>query len=682
MNKRILIIDDDCEIFHAFQAVLAPDSIPSHQKMAQLLKKSLDAPVPTAVSFSLQYAAQGEDGFRVVEKALAESQPFAVAFIDIRMPPGWDGVKTAASIRAIDPNIEIVIVTAYSDRSQEDILASVGTPEKLLFFKKPFDPDEVRQLAISLTEKWNIFLAEKEAQALLKASEEQYRNLVVNISDWVWETDPEGTFTYCSPVCHRLFGYEMDELVGRAYEMLLAESERGIFRSHLQQGRQGDFHVVSIERICRRKDASKVYIESSFTRILDKDGAVRGFRGIDRDITARKNEEERRIRMEEKLRQVQRFETLGCLAGGIAHDFNNVLSPILGCAQICLMRCDKEHPTYQLLKNIEISAYKAADLVRQILGFARGAQFRCQPLSLNTVVGNFFKMLKRLIPEDINLSMDIEQNLPAIIGDICQVEQILLNLVVNARDAMPARSGKITIRTFSQEIAPEQGLLDTKKKPICGAFVVLAVADNGMGIAGDIVDRIFDTLFTTKEVGKGTGIGLATIAGIVDQLDGHIRVETAVGTGTTFFIYFAQSDQQIPTLETGIIPVVKNSTGTILVAEDDAAVRATIAASLCRFGFTVLEADSGIEALEIMQNSSRPVELLITDVIMPGCGGMELVEEVRKLRSDLPVIFISGYPMDILPEAIQVTSNSFFMAKPCPPSSLVQKVKEMLGRED
>lgn len=682
MNKRILIIDDDIEIFHAFQAVLSPESIPSRQKMAELLRRPTEGSAPPPATFSLQYASQGEDGFRMVEKSLATDLPFAVAFIDIRMPPGWDGVKTAASIRAIDPNIEIVIVTAYSDRSQENILAAVGTPEKLLFFKKPFDPDEVRQLAISLAGKWNIFMSEREAQSLLKASEEQYRNLVVSISDWVWETDSKGTFTFCSPVCRRLFGYEPEELMGQGYEMLLPDAERDLCHRHFQQSMHSDFHIIPIERVCRRKDGSKIYIESSFTRIQDINGAVTGFRGIDRDITARKTEEERRMRMEEKLRQVQKFEALGCLAGGIAHDFNNVLTPILGCTQICMMKCDKEHPNYHLLQSIEVSAYKATDLVRQILGFARGTQYRFQPLSLNKLVGNFFKMLKRLIPEDIDLSMDLEENLPAVMGDICQVEQILLNLVVNARDAMPARGGKIIIRTFSLDISLEQGVLDTQKRPICGKFVVLAVADNGMGIAEEIVDQIFDTLFTTKEAGKGTGIGLATIAGIIDQLDGHIRIETAVGRGTTFFIYFAQSDQQIPVLETGIRQAEpKKSSGTILVAEDDAAVRATITTSLCRYGFTVLEADSGIEAIKIFEERGKQIELLITDVIMPGCGGMELIEEVRKLRPDLPVIIVSGYPEDILSETIQSASKCIFMAKPCLPSAIVKKVKEMLGRE-
>ena len=562
-NRRILIIDDDPAVRSAYQAVLIGDQGRDtilHDEMNRLLDFTPPTVGDGLPPFELRFAAQGQEGFALANQALAEGKPFALAFLDIRMPPGWDGMETALRIRQRDPDIELVIVTAYSDRSRAEIVNAVGSPDKLLFLRKPFDPEELRQIALSQTEKWNLsrrhasqrreleavlaavptaivtmnrrdstvrswnkaaervtgyqaaeaigfpcpieldihgpasteitihdssgrkkilsrniasileqhgesqhvvvsfwdVTAFKAAEAALKYSEARFRALVETTSDWVWEVDASGVITYSSPVGEKLLGYRPSELIGQNFfDTLLPSQLIERFKTKFAECLAAKTSFQALERPTRRKDGIIVISESSGVPIIDADGTVNGFRGIDRDISQRRADEEKRRQLEEQFRQSQRMESLGTLAGGIAHDFNNILTPIISGAQLCLLEVDPENHLYDVLTSINESAHRAADLIRQILTFSRKQVVTPQSLELNQLITPFAKFLRRLIREDITLELDLGDALWHIFFDARQMEQILLNLTVNARDAITG-PGRISIRTRNEKLDENQ----------------------------------------------------------------------------------------------------------------------------------------------------------------------------------------------------------------------------------
>jgi len=798
-NRRILIIDDDRDIWRPYRDVLAAPTGNggAGDQLTRLLATDSEPGADSRPIFELQFAAQGEEGFKLVEQALEKSAPFAVAFIDIRMPPGWDGMKTAAKIRRLDPRIEIVIVTAFSDHAREEIVRVVSAPDKLLFLRKPFDAEELTQIALSLTEKWklarqeeaqrlelqmvlqttpaaiftlddtrristwnpaaeritgysaaevvgkpclipkiaadnkcqNCFLAKggeqteadrevvitdksgrqrviyksislvrdssnhvlkavesfwditamKQAEAALLESEARFRALVETSSDWVWEVDESGRFTYCSPVCFEIYGYQPSDLLGQyIYDVIQPADDPGEFRRFFLDRLRRGVPFQAVIRRCARKDGSEVHIESSGVPVLGADG-VKGFRGIDRDITERRKGEEERARLEEQYRQSQKMDSLGTLAGGIAHDLNNMLTPIIGNAQLALMMVDQTSEVRGNLQDIEKCAERAAALIRQILAFSRKQLLMPKVIDLNSLIEDFVKMLRRLIREDIELKLELAPQLARIYVDAGQVEQVLMNLVVNARDAMP-KGGEILISTTNATL--ESGVVhDVDGRPISGDFVVLIVRDNGQGMDQATFSRLFDPFFTTKDVGKGTGMGLSTVYGIINQHKGHIRFETGVGRGTSFFIYLPiSSAPPAPELEKESEVSVRGGDEVILLAEDEPGVRSVTVSILQRLGYQVLEAGSGVEAMQLFEKTGGAIDLLLTDIVMPGLGGEALARRLMTSRPGLAVICMSGYLFDLSVNDFAPGKRFNFLQKPFTPTELGLKVREVLDQ--
>jgi two-component system, cell cycle sensor histidine kinase and response regulator CckA len=682
-NDRVLIIDDDPEIQSAYRLVLDAgngDRTDSRTKLARLLtvdRTNKPQPLPR---FDLDFASQGPDGVGLAARALEKERPFAVAFIDIRMPPGFDGMETAARIRRIDPDIELVIVTAYSDRSRDEIVQTVGSPEKLLFLRKPFDPEELLQMALSLTAKWNLARQAEVHKAALVESEARFRTLVETTSDWVWETDAQGRFTYCSPLCETIYGYRPEELVDRSmFDLLVHPEEKAESRALFDRCAEAveGFHNIE-RRSLTKEDRRVIHIESSGMPVVSEDGRVTGFRGIDRDITGRKTNEMERRELEAQYRQSQKLEALGTLAGGIAHDLNNVLTPIMGGAQLSLMKLDAAHPIYDNLKTIEAGAQKAAELIHQILAFSRKQVIATQPLNLTRLITDFSGMLRRLIREDIQLTFALDDQLWLIEADRNQMEQILINLVINAMDAV-AESGQISIHTANQAVS-QQALLPTGSRLLPGRYVVLSVRDNGMGMEPTTMARIFDPFFTTKEEGRGTGLGLSTIYGIVKQHGGEIRVESAPGQGTRFDIFFRRSQGSVAACETDDPQVVDGGRETILLVEDNEDVRDMARSCLKHYGYRVIEATNGTEALRIFKELEGRIDLLFTDVVMPTMGGQSLAESIRTQNSELPVLFMSGHPFDINTKKLAAMDGNDFIQKPFKPPDMAQKIRDMLDK--
>ena len=680
-QRRILVIDDDPDVLKAYAMVLGGGESGAGgaaQEMDRLLAGEVGGePEP---GFALFFARQGQEGFRMASEAAAQGEPFALAFVDVRMPPGWDGMETAVRLRQNDPDLELVIVTAYSDRSREEIVRAVGSSVKLLFFRKPFDPEELKQLALSLTDKWLLTRQAEQQRRELLASEHRFRALVETTSDWVWEVDRDGRFTYCSPVCRDLYGYEPEELLGSTFfEVLSAPESRDHFRQVFAACVASASRCQAVERSCLTKGGREIFVESSGTPVLDDMGRVCGFRGIDRDITARKQGEEERRRLEEQYRQSQKLEALGTLAGGIAHDFNNILTPIIGYCGLGQMKTDQEHPLRQYFDAIANCGQRAADLIRRILAFCRKQEMVVQRVDINELVREFTKMLRRLIREDITLTLSLADSVWPVVADRTQVEQVLVNLVVNARDAMEA-GGELIIQTKNRAVPPHT-LYDIDAQEVVGDFVVLSVSDQGHGIEPDKIRMVFDPFFTTKETGKGTGLGLATVHGIVAQHGGHVVVESEPGRGSLFNILLPRNEKTLAGATAEIVgPVgLQQGAGTILLAEDDQTVLRILVETLEEAGYATLAASDGNEALALFAREAGRIDLLVTDLIMPGMGGRALGQAIHDRAPALPILYMSGYSFDVSSrELLTEQPGAALLQKPFALPQFTRKVKELL----
>src|SRR5438270_9200997 len=400
-----------------------------------------------------------------------------------------------------------------------------------------------------------------------------------------------------------------------------------------------------------------------------QDGVAVGVQGIARDITERKH-------LEDQLRQSQKMEAIGQLAGGVAHDFNNLLTAINGYSSLALQRIDDNHPLRSYLEEIKKAGDRAANLTRQLLAFGRKQILQPLPINLNDVVTDMNKMLRRLIGEDIQLTAKLDLSLERIKADPGQIEQVLVNLVVNARDAMP-QGGNLTIETATVELGQEYAGRHMGVLP--GQYVMLAVSDTGTGMDEATQARIFDPFFTTKEKGKGTGLGLSTVYGIVKQSNGYVFVQSEVGAGTTFYVYLPRVEDTAEEL-TPALPAQSEAGGceTVLLVEDEESVRELVRLTLASRGYQVLEAENGECGLRIAESFKEHIDILITDVVMPGIGGRELARKLLLLRPGISVLYLSGYTEDAVVTRGALGPRTAFLQKPFTLQNLAKKVREVL----
>jgi signal transduction histidine kinase/ActR/RegA family two-component response regulator len=384
------------------------------------------------------------------------------------------------------------------------------------------------------------------------------------------------------------------------------------------------------------------------------------------------------LKLETQLRQSQKMEAVGQLAAGVAHDFNNILTAINGHTSLLQQQLGGDAFQTRSLTVISLAADRAARLVRQLLTFSRKQVFKPLPIHLNQVAMNLQDMLLRTLGDHIELKVISVANLPTIKADVSMMEQVILNLCVNARDAMP-RGGKVIMELSTVEMAIEVARQRGLSRQ--GQYVHLAVSDSGCGISAEHLPRIFDPFFTTKDVGKGTGLGLATVYGIIQQHRGCIEVESIVDVGTTFHVYLPASDEAVIQTVSQEAPIHKNDAGSacILIVEDEDMVRSIATATLRRKGYRMLEASSGVEALKLFRDHIEHIDLLFTDVMMPGnMLGDELANQVRELRPTIPILFTSGYSPDVA--QLQLLSNSSFLPKPFTTAQLLQSIQRCLDR--
>jgi len=428
------------------------------------------------------------------------------------------------------------------------------------------------------------------------------------------------------------------------------------------------------DEVLWRRDGSSFFTEYSTNPIIEN-GAICGAVVTFSDISARKQAEEENINLESHLHQAQKMESIGSLAGGVAHDFNNKLSVILGCASLAAMESDPEK-TPKYLDEICKAAEQSADLTRQLLAFARKQVIFPKVLDLNESVAGMLKMLNRLIGENIFLSWQPAADLWRIKFDPSQVDQILANLCVNARDAI-CGGGKIIIETANSIITEDNSAVLSDSTP--GEYVKLIVSDNGCGMDNETVIRIFEPFFTTKEAGKGTGLGLSTVFGIVKQNNGFINVYSEPGVGTTFTIYLPRhSGSPSVQLNEGINSPTPVGHETILLVEDEQAILNIASVILSKQGYTVLQANSPAEAIRLAKENSGKINLLITDVIMPGMNGKDLANTIESIYPHVRCLFMSGYTADAISQHGVLEEGVSFIQKPFSLSELAVKVRQVL----
>ncbi len=414
-------------------------------------------------------------------------------------------------------------------------------------------------------------------------------------------------------------------------------------------------------------------LKSGATDYVFKDHMVRLVTCVERALKNLNGIKERKY-LEEQLRQTQKMEVVGRLAGGVAHDFNNILTAISGYTEFILNDLSANDPHRQDVEEIKNTVYRAASLTRQLLAFSRKQILRPEILDLNSVVSNIERMLKRLIGEDISLCTCLAPHLGRVLADEGQIEQILMNLAVNSRDAMP-KGGTLKIETL-KENPPEAGAGDSRT---CGNLIALRVSDTGSGMSKEILSHLFEPFFTTKEPGKGTGLGLSTTYNIVQQFKGSINVDSEQGRGTVFTIYFPPIQEAL--LSIGETPIPKDSlkgNESVLLVDDDEMVRALSKRILAQNGYLVAEAHSGDHALKLLQDISIPIDLIITDVILPGMSGPELAEKAKSLRPGAQIFFISGYTDDLLKNH-GILNTEKLLLKPFTPNDLLRKAREVLN---
>jgi PAS domain S-box-containing protein len=507
----------------------------------------------------------------------------------------------------------------------------------------------------------------------LRKSEEKHRLLFESADDAILIHDTVGHFLSVNPLACKRFGYSHAELISLPIGKLVSPEQSRYIPERIAQLLEHGNLLFETEH--QLKDGSSVPTEVN-ARLITWDGQP-AIISICRDITERKRAEQEKANLETQLHQAQKMESVGRLAGGVAHDFNNMLTVILGYAQLGLMNLDPTHPVSADLSEIIKAAKRSADLTRQMLAFARKQTIAPKVLDLNEAVSGMLKMLQRLIGEEINLNWHPSTKLWQVHMDPSQIDQILANLCVNARDAI-AGDGKITIETTNS--AFDREYCDANAGFIPGEFVLLAVSDDGCGMDKETEAQIFEPFFTTKAFGEGTGLGLATVYGIVKQNNGFINVYSEPGLGTTFKIYLPRHENgEGRDLEEVSEPLPTNGQETILLVEDEAGILNVTKALLEKYGYTVLAASKPSEAIALAEKYDGEISLLMTDVVMPVMNGRELSNRLSVLRPQLKCLFMSGYTADVIANHGVLDNGVKWIPKPFSAKELATKVREVLG---
>ena len=593
--------------------------------------------------------------------------------------PHFSALRALSVVRELMPQLPFIIVSGAIGEEAATEAMRAGANDFVL-------KDRMARLVPALERELREVESRQHSAAALRLSETQrhdaevrFRALVEKNADLIALIARDGTIQYMSPAVYSILGHGPDYYVGKNWLDVLQTDDVGGLREVIARLLASSGGSASVECHVTHADGSARWLDTTCTNLLDEP-SVAAIVGNLRDVTERKRGEAALRKTEEQLRQAQKMEAIGNLAGGVAHDFNNLLSVILGYSLLLAEDLTPSDPRRADLEAIAAAGQHGVDLTRRLLAFSRQQILQPKIVNLNDVIAGLERMLRRLIGEDIELTVLAATGLDSVQVDPGQIEQVVMNLVVNSRDAMPD-GGKLTIETGNVDL--DQAYVDQHVGAKAGPHVMLAVTDTGQGMDRSVLDHMFEPFFTTKEKGKGTGLGLATVFGIVQQSGGNIWVYSEVGKGTTFKIYIpiaaAYEGSKAPTNRPTQLPKgALRGNETVLLVEDDDRVRTLARSILRRLGYHVLDARSGGDALLICEQHQAEINLMITDVIMPRMSGRQLAERLRVVRPQMRVLFMSGYTDNSIIHHGVLDSGVEFLQKPITPDSLALKVREVL----
>ena len=636
--------------------LLIVDDAPDHAEMVAEFVRLSDGWRNAAIDIATSY-----------ESAVAafERTSFDLAFFDYRLG-ARDGLTLLRELRGHGVTTPVVLLTGHGAEDVAVEALRAGAADYLT--KGQLSPEALGRtirhaLALNAEERQR-----RQAESALRASEERFRALVENSSDAVMLIDAEGRVSYITPSSQRLVGWNAREMVGRSIFDFVHPDDREVASARMAEALRRLEQTVSAELRLQHADGSWRSVEMISVNHLN-DPSVQAVVVTARDVTERRG-------LEEQLRQAQKMDAMGRLAGGIAHDFNNLLTAILGYCNLMLDEMRAGDPLRDDVEEIRKAGNRAASLTRQLLAFSRRQLLQPQIVDLNELVRQTEKLLRRLIGEDVELVIALTPETAAVKVDPSSIEQVLVNLAVNARDAMPV-GGLLTVETAVVDLDSSHAIAHMTVDP--GRYVMLSVGDTGRGMDASTRERLFEPFFTTKEQGEGLGLGLATVYGIVKQNGGQIWVYSEVGHGTVFKVYLpaARPTAASARAEPSGDGQIERGWETVLLVEDEDAVRVLAREVLRRHGYVVLEARHGLDAVRVAEQHQDAIHLMITDVVMPHMSGRDLAIRLTAARPDMKVLFISGYTDHAVVHR-DLTPGTAFLQKPFTPEHFARAVRSVL----
>jgi len=588
---------------------------------------------------------------------------FQVILLDLSLPDSH-GLETVDRVCNAAPYVPVLVLTGLDDEALAIRAVRKGAQDYLI--KGQMDGNLLVRAIRYATER-------KRTEEALKESEDIFNSFMEHSPIYVFFKDENARPIRLSRNYEQMLGRPVHELLGKTMDELFpSELAKGMVEDDLRILRDGKpFEVVE-------ELNGRIFETTKFPIV--KQGKPSLLAGFTIDITERKHAAEEMANLQEQLRQSQKMEAIGRLAGGIAHDFNNLLTVIKGYSQLSLLGLKEDSPLRGNIEEINRATDRSADLIRQLLIFSRRQVMEMRVLDLNILLQNLDKMLRRVIGEDIELVTLLAEDPGRVKTDPGQIEQVILNLAVNARDAMPS-GGKLTIETANVELDETYARRHVAVTP--GRYVMLAVSDTGVGMTPEVRDRVFEPFFTTKEKGKGTGLGLSTVYGIVKQSEGNIWIYSEPGHGTIFKIYLPQAEGLLEEVKEKVVgEELPRGSETVLVVEDEQEVRKLAVRILRGQGYKVLEASNGTDTLTICKEQKDPFHLILTDVVMPQMSGCQLVEQLRRVYQNFKVLYMSGYTDNTIVHHGVLERGINYIQKPFTVGALADKVREVLDNKD
>ncbi|MEA3208735.1 MAG: hypothetical protein QOE70_1792 [Chthoniobacter sp.] len=681
-SQRILVVDDNEAIHDDFRKILGGDDAEMDFDAEAAAVFGAPASSRQRGTFAMDFSFQGREALERVRAAVAAGRRYAVVFMDVRMPPGWDGLETAVKLWEVDPDLQIVLCTAYSDYSWDEMMAQITRPERLLVLKKPFDAIEILQFAHALIEKWSLLQAARQntegleravtaRTAELKAAGECVREqamLLEKARDAILVRDLDGKILFWNNGAERLYGWTAREALGRQFRELLGEdaaANQAAGEAALEhESWNGELSQTT-------KGGRAIQVECHLTLVRDDRSRPTSILAINTDVTERKQ-------LEAQFLRAQRMDGIGALASGIAHDLNNLLGPlILG---IDLLKAGAGGGTdVELLEVMSISAWRATNIVKQVLYFAKGSDSSRIALDPASLVREIKTISRETFPKSIEIRTVAPAETWLVKADSTQLHQVLLNLCVNARDAMP-EGGTITLLLENLEIDEHYAAAIWGVKP--GPYVLLKVEDTGTGIPAELVDKIFEPFFTTKEA-KGTGLGLSTVFAIVKNHGGAVTVRSEPGSGTAFCVYlpaFALGSKAGAEIALSVAPI-RGHGELVLVVDDEPSILSVTSQSIESSGYQVLTARDGVEAVALAGRYHDKIAIVLMDMIMPVLDGATSIRALRKMMPQIPIIATSGDGARVIEEKALAAGAARFISKPYSSTKLLQLIDEILRPE-